>query len=200
MTSLDLGSVGPGFADPVAQSQSTFRMVLDAMARPGRVLDVAPSDSPNRAGGLSPAAAAVGLTLVDFETPVWLDPTLAPAAGWLRFLCACPIVATPEAARFAFAAGASGLPPLTAFDLGSDEYPDRSTTLILEVSALRTGTGLTLSGPGIRETERLAVEGLPNTFWAARATLADLFPRGLDLILTCGTRIAALPRTTCVEV
>ena len=37
-------------------------------------------------------------------------------------------------------------------------------------------------------------------FVADRATLATLFPRGIDIVLCAGNMIAALPRTTRIEV
>ena len=49
----------------------------------------------------------------------------------------------------------------------------------------------------IREAlSRLAAAGLPARFRAERAALAALFPRGLDIVLACGDRVAALPRST----
>lgn len=193
-------ALAPGFGDPVADAQSSFRALLDVMSRPGRVVEIAAARQFKTVPGLSAAAAATALALCDLDTPVWLDGACAPAADWLRFHCGCPIVAEPGAARFAFAADIAALPELTRFDFGSDEYPDRSTTLVLELRALDKGGALTLSGPGIETTAKLAIDGPDASFWAQRAELAVLFPRGLDLILTCGTRAAALPRTTRVEV
>jgi alpha-D-ribose 1-methylphosphonate 5-triphosphate synthase subunit PhnH len=204
---IDAARLAPGLADPVHGAQPVFRAVLDAMARPGRIVAVpkdvlaAPPPAP-----LGRAAASVLLTLCDIDTPLWLDTrTHAGAADYLRFHCGAPLVADPSAARFAVAAEASDLPPLDAFDLGSDEYPDRSATLVVEVSALAAATGrlggttLTLSGPGIAGTAELTVIGLPGGFWAQRAALAPLFPRGLDVVLTCGDHLAALLRTTWAE-
>lgn len=188
-----------GFRDPVSDSQATFRALLDALARPGRVVALDASVAPAGQAGLSPAAEAVALTLCDFETPVWLCGACAGAAAWLRFHCGAPLAAAPAAARFAFAAGIADLPELAAFELGSDEFPDRSATLVLEVASLDGPDRVSLSGPGIAGTQSLAVAGIDRAFWRARAALAPLFPRGLDLILTCGTRVAALPRTTRVE-
>jgi alpha-D-ribose 1-methylphosphonate 5-triphosphate synthase subunit PhnH len=189
--------LAPGLADPVHHAQRCFRRVLEAMAHPGRICHVA--------GGLAApppfdqAAAAVLLTLCDVETPLFLSPEARPAASYLRFHCGAPIAASPGEARFALVADAASLPPLDAFALGSDEYPDRSTTLVLQVRALADDNGAALRGPGIRDRARLAVGGIDARFWAQRAALQQLFPRGLDILFTAGSQLAALPRSTLVE-
>jgi alpha-D-ribose 1-methylphosphonate 5-triphosphate synthase subunit PhnH len=101
-------------------------------------------------------------------------------------------------ASFAFAAAPLDLPPLDAFALGSDEYPDRSTTLVIEVAGFSATRGVTLSGPGIDGSTHLSVGGLPDRFWGERRLLSELLPRGLDIIFTCEARLAALPRSTRV--
>lgn len=193
------GILAAGLADPVHDAQRCFRRLLDAMAHPGRIVDIpgglaAPPPSP-----LCEAAAAVLLTLCDVETPLFLSPEARPAAAYLRFHCGAPCAATPGEAHFALIADAAVLPPLDAFALGSDEYPDRSTTLILQVPSLADDGGVVLRGPGIRDQARLAVGGLGAGFWAQRVALQTLFPRGLDIVFTCGSRLAALPRSTGVE-
>src|SRR5581483_9942590 len=102
-------SVLPGFADAPRDAQRVFRLVLDAMARPGRVVEIGLAQAPE---GLSPAAAALLLTLADSDTPVWLDAASAGAASWLRFHCGCPLTAEPAAARFAYCRDPARLPPL----------------------------------------------------------------------------------------
>jgi alpha-D-ribose 1-methylphosphonate 5-triphosphate synthase subunit PhnH len=185
-----------GFTDPVEDAQRSFRRILDAMAHPGRIVTLdRPLSLPQ--GPLGRAAIGAALALLDFETPAWLDTAASSAAAHLRFHCNCPITAEPEAADFAFAVGSP--PPLDAFALGTDLYPDRSTTLILEVASLEAGGRLRLAGPGIEREARLGIDLSPG-FWAERAALAPLFPRGIDLIVTCGEFLAAIPRSTLVEV
>ena len=63
-----------GFADQALDSARAFRLMLDAMARPGRILPMAAMiDAPSP---LLPPAATICLTLCDYDTPVWLDETL----------------------------------------------------------------------------------------------------------------------------
>lgn len=191
--------IGVGFADPVLDSQRAFRAVLDALAHPGRVVTLDRPDAPPPP--LGPASAAVCLTLLDFETPVWLDTVAAtaPAREYLRFHCGVPIVEASADARFALIANPAGMPPLNAFDAGTDERPDGSATLIVQVDGLVSGTGQQLSGPGIDGEARLGVEGLPHGFWDLVRANSARFPRGIDLLLCAGGRLAALPRTTHVE-
>jgi alpha-D-ribose 1-methylphosphonate 5-triphosphate synthase subunit PhnH len=189
-----MSGLTPGFADPVRDAQAWFRALLEAMARPGRIHRVAAL--PQAPAPLAPAAAAVLLTLADAETPVWTDA--GPGAEeWLRFHAGCLLVAEPGAAGFLLAAGA--MPELAALDAGTEEEPHRSATLILQVAGLETGRGWRLTGPGIETEHRLSVEGLPGGFLAAWAANGRLFPRGIDLVLCAGDRLAALPRTTRIE-
>jgi alpha-D-ribose 1-methylphosphonate 5-triphosphate synthase subunit PhnH len=188
--------LAPGFSDPVLASQAVFRTVMEAMARPGRVAEIDAAIAPPAPLGI--AAAAVSLTLLDFETPVWLDPTLAAAPeidGWLKFHTGAPRAADPVSAAFAFIAEPAAMPGFDAFGLGSVEYPDRSTTLVLEVEQLAERDEFRLSGPGINGSLHFSAAPLPAHFAERMAENRGLFPRGVDLVLTCGRRLAALPRS-----
>lgn len=188
-----------GFADPVLSAQSAFRAIMDATARPGSIRSiesVASAPAP-----LSAAAAAIALTLLDQDTPVWLDASLAtvPEFGdWLRFHTGAPIVADASRSAFAFVGSAAQLPQFDAFDTGTPEYPDRSTTLVLQVESFTLGSALTLSGPGIRGRQLLRAAPLPVDFAERLAANRKLFPRGVDLLLVCGNAVAALPRSVRV--
>jgi alpha-D-ribose 1-methylphosphonate 5-triphosphate synthase subunit PhnH len=188
-----------GSSSAVFAAQSVFRKVMDATARPGSVHAVAAAAGAPAA--LTKAAAAIALTLCDHDTPVWLDTALRSSdavASWLRFQTGCPIVTDPTQSAFALLSDAATAPPFEQFALGTQDYPDRSTTLILQVASLTNGPELTLSGPGIRGTARLCVTSLPEDFVARQAANRALFPRGVDLLLVAGHELAALPRTTVV--
>jgi alpha-D-ribose 1-methylphosphonate 5-triphosphate synthase subunit PhnH len=192
-------ALGPGFAEPVEDAQAAFRAVLDAMARPGRIRRlVAPPDAP---APLDPAAAALALTLLDYETPVWLDAALdrPQLHEWLGFHTGAPRTAAPDAAAFALIADAARMPPIDRFQPGSDAYPDRSATLILQVTRLGSGSALRLAGPGIEGQTSVLVDGLPADFIRQWRENRSRFPLGVDVVLTAGEEILALPRTTSIE-
>lgn len=189
-----------GFADPVRDAQATFRQVLDAFAHPGRIVEVG-GEGPAPPAPMHPAAFALALTLLDFETPVWLDFALGSSevSEALRFHCGCPLTDDPEAAAFAFIGDSEAMPALEAFAQGTPEYPDPAATLVLQVEALDGGAGIRLAGPGIRDCSELAVAGLAPGFWDAWAENHARFPQGVDLVLVTGRRLAALPRSIAVE-
>ena len=184
------------FADPVLSSQATFRAILSAMAQPGspQPLDVALS--PPRP--LSKSAAAIALTLCDQDTPVWLDAELRVSVSvceWLGFHCGCPLVDDPAKAVFAFAARPAVVPAFETFNIGTVDYPDRSTTIVLQVDTLGSEKGLVLSGPGIRDRSTLSAAPLPGDMCNRLARNHSPFPQGIDLILATHDAIAALPRS-----
>jgi alpha-D-ribose 1-methylphosphonate 5-triphosphate synthase subunit PhnH len=183
-----------GFAAPVPQAQTAFRAVMTAMAHPGRVVDLGDGLVPPTP--LSPAAAAVLLSLTDPETPVWYEAAPPEVADWLRFHTGAPSVDQAERADFALLRAGSDVAKWRDFATGTATDPHRSATLVLPVEAFEGGPGLVLRGPGIDGSARIAPLGLPTGFVAAMAANGALFPLGFDLLLTSGTRLLALPRTT----
>jgi len=183
-----------GFAEPVADAQRTFRAVLDALAHPGRVHRV--GDRLQPPAPLARATAALLLTLVDAETPLWLTPDFCPARDWILFHCGAPITDDSRAASFAAAAA---LPDFSTFSAGTDEAPEISATIIVQVAGFHAGQKLRLAGPGLRVPQTLDVAGLPADFAAIWAANHALYPRGIDLLLAAGAELVALPRSVAVE-
>lgn len=187
------------FPEAVLASQAVFRAVMEAFARPGAVKPLPPAVG--APGSLSATAAAVALALLDYETPVWLDAALSEqpeVADWIRMATGARVTADTTEAAFALIADPALVPAFDLFSSGTAEYPDRSTTLVLQVDRFGSGECLSLSGPGIRHTQSLASEPLPPDFPARLAENRALFPRGVDVILVSPTAVAALPRSVNV--
>ncbi len=218
-----------GFADIAGDAQACFRLLLDAIAHPGRVHEVRGIESP---APLCQSAASVVLTLMDHETPLWLDPAVDAARPWIAFHTGAPVIADPARAMFVLAMsfpdqlpswpGLSGPPPpasaatggpdrpgrddregtragVSDLMTGTDEAPETSATVILQVASLTAGRAFMLEGPGLREPALLIADGLPADFAAIWQRNHALFPRGIDLILCAGSRLAALPRSVAVR-
>jgi len=189
-----LADLAPGFADPVHDAQTAFRRLLDAMSRPGRLQDLPATPAP---AGFGAATAAVLLSIADPDVSVWLAPSphAAAQAAWLRFHTGARVVDSAAAADW-LVTGTADAALWDTVRAGSDEAPHTAATLLVEVPSLADAPGLTLRGPGIADRHTLAVGGAGRAFWSARIAQEGLFPRGADLVLTCGTRLAALPRST----
>ncbi len=188
-------SFAKGFTDAPRDSQRAFKALMWAMARPGKSEPFATKLAPP--SPLTPELAAIALTLLDYETNVWLDPPLAQAQAvlqFLRFHTSARIVDAPAQARFALISDAANMPDLSVFAQGEPEYPDRSTTLIVAVKRI-AHAGFRIEGPGIKGTASFGAEPLPRDMaeWL-RANRAQ-FPLGVDLILAAPGEVMGLPRS-----
>lgn len=190
------GVYAGAFTDPVFQSQSVFKALMDAMARPGTIQPLGAAAKPPAPFGAG--AGAIALTLCDDGTPVWLSAALSGSTvpAWLSFHTGAPLTDVRPEARFVFVEAGGLVPGFDQFALGSQEYPDRSATLVLEVTALEGGPAFTATGPGIHDAVTVAPVGLPDIFLTLWDENRALFPRGVDLILVAGTDVLCLPRTT----
>jgi alpha-D-ribose 1-methylphosphonate 5-triphosphate synthase subunit PhnH len=185
------------FADPTFESRAAFRRIMRAMSAPGTIVDCGDALAPPPP--LARAAAAALLTLVDFETPLWIAPSFPVEVGeYLAFHSGAPRAATPGKAAFALIDLAADGLDLARFAWGTAEYPDRSTTIVAQASTLAAGWRWRLSGPGIQGEAALAVSPLPAAFHAEWAANHAAFPRGVDLILVADASLVALPRSTAV--
>lgn len=197
-----------GFSDGAAQSQPIFAALMQAFAHPGRPYTLATDVVAPKP--LLPAAAAIVLALCDFETPVFLDAAARTkeVLHYVRFFASCPITDKPHDAQFALITALEAMPALTSFALGTLDFPDQSTTLILQLGQEARGQeerahdntpACRLVGPGIPDNAPVPLSlPLPDGFMDARAALKPLFPRGLDVIFVFGDTIIGLPRSTMV--
>jgi alpha-D-ribose 1-methylphosphonate 5-triphosphate synthase subunit PhnH len=186
------------FADPVFDSQRTFREVLQAMARPAapRTLPVLPPSPAT----IAPEAMAIVLTLCDATTSLWLQHPEDEALRHVRFHAGVRIAASPHEADFALITDPASMPALDRFAHGDLRFPDRSASLIVQAQGFSTDAGRRFAGPGIRDTHTLDIDGMPESFWPQRAALATQLPLGVDMYVVAARQVVGLPRTTrCLE-
>jgi alpha-D-ribose 1-methylphosphonate 5-triphosphate synthase subunit PhnH len=183
-----------------AQAAHAFRAVLASFSTPATPVTVmAASDAP---APLLPTAATVLLTLADFQTPIWLSPNLNVDAvrKYLRFHTGAPLTTVAMDAAFAVLTAEETKDGLPIFNLGSHEYPDRSTTLIIQVADFSHGPLVAVSGPGLELPPRLTVAGASEILWRSIHNNNSLFPIGNDFMFASPTEITALPRSSHIEI
>ncbi|MEM7318191.1 MAG: phosphonate C-P lyase system protein PhnH [Pseudomonadota bacterium] len=184
---MDASILQGGFTNASQQSALAFRALMNSMARPGTIETLRGAMPP------SPLSIAVGtllLTLADPDTPVFLAGKCDSASvrNWISFHTGA---VTCDRRGAVFGVGNwDDLMPLAHYRRGNAEYPDRSTTLFVEVPVLEA-KGTQLTGPGIQGRAALSVPDAK-----ALAQNNSMFPLGLDFYFTCGARVAALPRST----
>ena len=191
-TSMSQTTLLPGFFDPVHDAQRTFRSLLDALARPGIIQSPPLITAPS---GLSSSCAAACLTLFDLEINVWLQPCIPEAVrSWLLFHTGCRFTTEPQAADFAIIADIDSAPDLDQFCYGTPEYPEASTSLLVQLPSLIGGSEVSLKGPGILEA--IAIRpSLSSEFWQQWQAMTTEYPLGLDVWLFADHQLMGLPRT-----
>ncbi len=181
-----------GFTDTAHDAQTTFRALLNALARPGMVQTTSVLTPPI---GLEPGCAAACLTLLDLETVVWLQPGLSKdVRSWLLFHTGCRFTDEPRAANFALIWQMATAPELAEFSWGTVEYPEASTSLLVQLPELTGGETVTLQGPGILPETNVSLP-LPPAFWHQWQTLTAEYPLGLDCWYFARNQVIGLPRT-----
>ncbi|MFC5080485.1 Alpha-D-ribose 1-methylphosphonate 5-triphosphate synthase subunit PhnH [Vibrio thalassae] len=207
-------TITTAFEDAVHDSQQCFRLLLKAMSEPGEAVTL---DLSKGFGSMHKAATQTLLSLSDNATPIWLSESHLKDAAIrenIRFHCGSPVTEQQNSASFAVIAEQD----LADFDwnnatfsLGCEEYPDQSTTVIVELGSLANGSvanlskggiTLTLTGPGIESQSVLNIGVASKAFQHFLQGRQEhfAFPLGIDLILVNDESIACLPRTTLVEV
>jgi alpha-D-ribose 1-methylphosphonate 5-triphosphate synthase subunit PhnH len=182
-----------------AVAAQMFRKILDGLSRPGTEQTIEAVDEvPAKLGA---ATAAIALTLCDYQSPIWLSPAIDTdeVRKFLRFHTGAPITSDKATSVFALMSMAEACKSFDGFALGTHEYPDRSTTLVVQSEGFEDKLGVELSGPGIKTPRSVAVAGATQSFWQNVVLNNSSFPLGCDFIFTCGEKIMGLPRSTRVK-
>ena len=87
-----------GFVDVPLEAARAFRQIMNVMARPGEIAELAGAFPPDP---LSPAAGALILCLCDADTGIYLAPghDTPSVRQWITFHTGAPLVAS-DAAQF----------------------------------------------------------------------------------------------------
>jgi alpha-D-ribose 1-methylphosphonate 5-triphosphate synthase subunit PhnH len=194
--------------DTVFDAQQIFRLLLDSMARPGKIVRL-PQINLEIPLNQSIYPVVILLTLIDHEVSFNLVDSRRSQAekdnisGFVARTTGSKQVPAAQA-DFVVVYGGNSRGTALQAKRGSLTYPNDGATLIYEVSALDDGESdtpiLELTGPGIQNRVDLGVRGLDET--DARQIIESRceFPLGTDVILTdISGRTACLPRSTRIK-
>ncbi|MHA7846375.1 phosphonate C-P lyase system protein PhnH [Serratia sp. D1N4] len=186
-----------GFDQPIEQSQQAFRLILKALSEPGQKVTL--QGGPVW-GALNTASTALLLTLADRETPLHLSAELKneQVLTNIRFHTGAPLAISNAEIGLALFDAPLQSADLLALPHGSEISPELGATVVVQVAALEGGPRLRLSGPGIEKPREISPQ-LPTALRDYLLERPQRFPLGLDIVLTCGECLMALPRTTRVE-
>ncbi len=187
--------------DKVFDTQRIYRLVLDSMARPGK-LNSLPVLSINPPSRLNQFAAEVLLTLLDSETGLCLLPDDQAMIDYLIVntgAVSCPL----PAADFIVVMGTAARPELSDVCRGTLLSPEQGATLIIMVDSLAAAgkrIKVTLQGPGIKGESALHISGLHSDILETITGLNQEYPLGVDVVYVdhAGT-IACVPRSSSLR-
>jgi alpha-D-ribose 1-methylphosphonate 5-triphosphate synthase subunit PhnH len=183
-----------GFEDPARGSQQTFRAILEAMEHPGQIVTI--RENPHAPQVFNSACAAACLTLLDYETAVWTDiDWRSPAISWLQFGCGSSVVTEPCMANFAIITNPTTMPPLDYFRISRYEYPEKATTMVVQVNDILPVPDNKYSKIFSGKIARLELKGVTQNFWYQWQQLSRLYRPGIDIFFTCDDVLTALPKT-----
>jgi len=195
--------------DEIFDSQAVFRALLDALSRPGTVLQLPERPYPGAPPGFCRPALSVLKTLCDHRV------TFAVGSGMrsmelVRYLeiNLATRHESPGEADYALFDGRIYDDDFRRLKRGTPELPETSATALVCVDWLAEGRAETaqpsfrmgLEGPGIEGRAVLQAAGFHPGYAAARAEANRYHPEGIDLfLLDSRGRLAGIPRTTSVE-
>lgn len=187
--------------DPVFESQRTFRKLLDAMSRPGRVFSI--RDAVMKLDRPHAEMFAAALTLADSRCRIFVHGDEALARALQEMTGAVPSPAAE--ADYLFVPAGSALEAARAELLpkvkpGTLAEPHKSATFFVSLPALSGSHPAYLSGPGVGGRVRAELPDEAVRWIAARDARAFEPPCGIELyFLTPGGDLMCLTRKVRLE-
>ncbi len=186
--------------DEVFDAQAHFRILLDSMARPGSIntLDTKNLSVPD---GLNAASAFIAFALLNSDVTFHLNNKNETVEQYLKTNTFSQAGNSMDA-NFIFLSGKDAADIIFQTSVGEPEYPEKSTTLIIDVASIQDhkqedSLAIEVSGPGVKDTQTCFIQGLNKAILEALKEQNAEYPLGIDTIVTDQHgRLLCFPRTS----
>lgn len=187
--------------DEITYTQDVYRLLLDCMARPGKIRRINPANC-----GVSLSSGdyilGVAITLLDQEATFHIFEDISNSSEQLRIYTGSR-AENIENCDYLVIDGEK-IFNIHCLKKGSLKFPDESTTVICQVRQLlsesTTKSGvikLELQGPGIQSSQILYIDGLNKEMMKPWQDCNSEFPLGLDWVFVDLTgQLSCIPRST----
>ncbi|WP_152395563.1 phosphonate C-P lyase system protein PhnH [Paenibacillus guangzhouensis] len=198
-------SAGVKNAERVHAVQQVYRQVLDAMSRPGKIVQL---DAPSfiRRDAADAYVLMLGMMLLDQSVSYEVigDMSLAEQLQLYTLSRRQPIETCDYVFLATTDAGAQAGVDIASCKRGTFTFPDESATIICCVRQLGAGSEgrkgsvkLTMRGPGIAKEQELLIDGLTGNLLSGWRASNEEFPLGVDWIFVDESGcVACVPRST----
>ncbi|HZD60043.1 MAG TPA: phosphonate C-P lyase system protein PhnH [Anaerolineae bacterium] len=187
--------------DPVFDAQQVFRLLLDCMARPGKINYL--PDIKIFVGKGTSFLYLIARTLLDTEVSFAFIDTAKTGLDKEIMRCTGSRLVDVERADFILCDGRIRQSDLYLANIGTLEFPDRAATVVMKVSQLLEQRPqvpwelfkVDLTGPGIDGSKSIWLDGIhkDNLDWLSLQN--QNYPLGVDTVLVdIEGRVACMPR------
>ncbi|NJK97815.1 MAG: phosphonate C-P lyase system protein PhnH [Bacteroidales bacterium] len=171
----------------IFDAQAHFRIILDSMARPGKVNNFGEIRI-NAPGEFNPASALVAFALLNRDV-TFFSATSAKEFNEYMVVNTHAVPSEIQKADFVFINGAGNGDLLLETNVGILEYPEKSATIIIDVENIYDVPKdqtfeIILRGPGVETEKRVYVRNISLSVLQALKEQNAEFPLGVDVILT----------------
>jgi len=172
--------------DVVFDAQQHYRLILDSMARPGKI-NVIPPVEIDEPMDINNASALIAFALLNTDASFYAAE--GDEVSNFISLNTSAVNADLEDADLVFISGLHEEEFVQQLKAGTLSYPENSATIIADVNRIskvkiNASLELTLKGPGVKDAEAIYIAGLNAAILDELKTQNEEFPLGIDLILT----------------
>jgi len=186
--------------DEVFDAQTHYRILLDSMARPGKI-NLLKAASVSSREGINHASVLVAFTLLNADTSFCvLGSDRNDISRYLLINTSSHPVPYPTA-DFIFLSGNREGKEIGEVKTGTLPYPEEGATLVIDTEEISDhpldgSVEFTLKGPGVEGEKKIYVRGLNMELPEAVKEQNLEFPLGIDMILTDKDhRLICIPRS-----